>query len=146
LYQLTKNSNTDCPVEPQDFIVPTTEGKEQREALAKIEKYNRRLERFLGISNSSDSEMPLTETAKGRPSYEVRQTISKLHQILVESWSKTCFKSHQAKLRLATFGNHKRVPGEETGDLPEFQNFDLLFSTHSQPPQWRQSKIRVIDR
>ncbi|KAH7351356.1 hypothetical protein BKA65DRAFT_476678 [Rhexocercosporidium sp. MPI-PUGE-AT-0058] len=63
----------------------TTDAKQEYNMM-KIQKYNRRLERFLGVPPTSIAKVPTVETGRAHPSYEVRQFLDKLHDLLVKTW------------------------------------------------------------
>lgn len=122
------------------FVTPIARKEKQNDNMTRIQKYNRRLERFLGLQSSFAPDTTMNEATKGHPSYVVRQYLDKLHDILTKSWS-TCQESpHYAKLRLATFVGKRQTTShkEELGHC----DVDLLLQTHS-PIYWQQTRMII---
>jgi hypothetical protein len=125
----------------KELVSPITRDGNFDDNLRKIRKYNRRLERFLGITYVSATGIYTNKPMKKRPSYEVRQALTRLHEILAESWT-TCDKPHHTKLQLATLGGSNASEGAVTRES-DFLGFGLLFGRHTGETQWRQSKMEV---
>jgi hypothetical protein len=124
-----------------DLVSPITRDGKFDDNLRKIQKYNRRLERFLGMTYVSATGISTNKSMKKRPSYEVRQVLTRLHEILAESWT-TCNKSHHAKLQLATLEG-SNASEDAVMRESDFLSFGLLFGRHTGETQWRQSKMEV---
>lgn len=122
-----------------EYVTSITREANQKQNMTRIQKYNRRLERFLGLSASSDPEKPISVAPKDHPSYEVRQFLNKLHDILTKYWG-ICdaHPFHQAKLRLATFGSKKHKNSNR--EVLQSRDFDLLLRAYDIPARWKQSR------
>ena len=112
--------------------------------LKRIQKFNRKLAGFLGDPASIETANLLDKRAKvsRSPSYEIRSQVCKLHEVLSDSWGKTCRMSHRTNLGLSAFRDH--LPDQSC--LLEKWEAYILIASHENPDVWQQNKIRVVDR
>jgi hypothetical protein len=122
--------------------MPTKDVK-RSEILDKLEMFNRDFE-ILG-KGPTYSEKPLLDFKKQRPPYEVRTALDTLYHVLDSSWKMSCKDhSHEAKLRLSTFGRSCPPDLKEEEDSTS-HDIDMLFLTHPPSLRWRQSQVRIIE-
>lgn len=126
----------------QHLIRLPTKDVKRRELLDKLEYLNRNLD--ILRTGPSYSEKPRLEFKEQRPPYEVRAALDHLYHVLESNWKMTCKDhSHEAKLRLSTFGR-KHAHASKKDESLTSHDIDILFLTHP-PLRWRQSQVKVTE-
>ncbi|KAI9853501.1 MAG: hypothetical protein M1813_002206 [Trichoglossum hirsutum] len=141
--QHAERSNVD-PAPPLRRLVqlPTRE-EDCKRMLRLVTEYNEKIQSLFLDTSPILREEPEGQLPRRRyretPKYQARDSAHTLYQVFASQWP-GCQNPHEAKLRLTTYKSSRSL------SLQEPTSFDMLFSTHSEPCRWQESRILVTDK